>query len=64
MERERFAVSLWLLRGLALYFDDRADSFHIEAGDGLGRVPEVDARDLAVTRISVDRGDQCLGWIG
>jgi len=64
IKRERFAVSLWLIGGLALHLDDRADSLHIKIGDGLGRIPEVDARHLAVTRIPDNRGNQCLGWIG
>ena len=49
VERERFAVSLWLVGWLALNLDDRPDPLHIEIGDGFGCVPEVDAGYLAIT---------------
>jgi hypothetical protein len=50
VEPERFAVSLWLVGWLALGLDDRPDSLQIKVGDRLGRVPEVDASHLAITR--------------
>jgi hypothetical protein len=64
IERERFAVSLGLVGWLALRLHDRPDSLDVEVRDGLGCVPDVNARYLSVTRIPDDRGDQCLRWIG
>jgi hypothetical protein len=64
IERERFAVSPGLVGWLALNLDDRPNSLDIKIGDGLGRVPDVDACHLPATRIPNDRGDQCIRWIG
>src|SRR6187200_1446230 len=47
IDREWFAVSLWLAGGLAFRLDDRPDSLQIEVGDRLRRLPEVDPFHLA-----------------
>jgi hypothetical protein len=54
IEPERFAVSLRLVGWLALHRDDRPDSLHMKVGDGLGRVPEVEALIAAIVWESGD----------
>ena len=50
-------------RWLALGPHERSDARQEEVLMAVGILPKVDARDLAVTRIPGDRGDQCLGRI-
>ena len=49
IEREWFAVPLWLVGRLAFLFDDRPDPLHIEIGDGFSNqlLDESDQLDWA-----------------
>jgi hypothetical protein len=64
IERDRFPVSLWLLRRLAVEIDERPHSLHVEVADGFRGVSDVDPCELTVTSVPDDRGDQRVRWVG